>query len=134
MLKSQLSFFVLTFVLSQMTSGCIFRQQEMRPIGPDVRASLVIYFKSGVTREEIQKFWTEELSEPNPEGKGYRLRDGIGGILKIAPTQGHEGLAVTLFPKVTPEQRTEIKKTLEESPLVYRILEDVVPMDVKKID
>ena len=41
---------------------------------------------------------------------------------------------MTLFPNVTPAQRDELKKALEESPLVYRIPEDVAPMDVKKID
>jgi hypothetical protein len=61
-------------------------------------------------------------------------RPGIRAILRLLPVQDHEGIAVSFFPNATPAQREDIKVRVKSSPLVYKVLEDVVPQDIKSIE
>jgi len=106
----------------------------MRPIGPEVKASLVIYFKPGITNQQVEDFWHEVLSRPDPSGKGYYHRNGVGDIGRIAPVQGHEGISVSFFPDATKEERDEVIHDITSSPIVYKVLRDIAPADVKKLD
>ena len=119
---------------SFMLSGCPIRKNEMRPIGPEVRQNLVIFFKPGVGDKQVEGFFDEFLSKPDPNGKGFYLRKGIREFTRIHPVDGHEGIAISFFPNATNEERETIKRDIRSSPLVYRVLENVAPADVKKID
>jgi hypothetical protein len=115
--------------------ACPLHQNKMRPTGPHVKASLVIYFKQGVTDDQIEKFWHEVLSKPDPQGRGYYHRSGVGEISRIYPAlQGHEGISLLFFPDATNDEREEVQRDIRSSPLVYKVLENVIPADVKKID
>jgi len=107
-------------------------KQGMVPIGPDVKADLVIFFKLEATDDQIETFWQETLSVKS--NKGYWSRPGVLEILRLLPVQNHEGLAVTFFPNSTPAERDDIKARVKSSPLVYRVLEDVVPLDIKSLE
>jgi len=107
-------------------------KQGMVPIGPDVKADLVIFFKLEATHDQIETFWQETLSVKS--NKGYWSRPGIREILRLLPVQNHEGVAVTFFPNATPAERDDIKARVKSSPLVYRVLEDVVPLDIKSLE
>jgi hypothetical protein len=122
---------ILGFVSSQCSSK---RKDEVIPIGPEVKASLVIYFKKGVTEEQIKDFWQTILSKPDPRG-GHLNRDGVRDILSVfTPVQGHEAVAVTFFPDASQEDRDKLKTDVRSSPIVYKVLENVSPAEVKKID
>jgi hypothetical protein len=105
---------------------------EMVPIGPDVKADLVIFFNLDATHDQIETFWQETLSAKS--NKGYMTRPGIREILRLLPVQDHEAIAVTFFPNATPAQRDDVKARVKSSPLVYKVLEDVVPQDIKSIE
>jgi hypothetical protein len=107
-------------------------KQEMVPIGPDVKADLVIFFTLDATHDQIETFWQETLSIKS--NKGHMSRPGIRAILRLLPVQDHEGIAVSFFPNATPAQREDIKVRVKSSPLVYKVLEDVVPQDIKSIE
>jgi ketosteroid isomerase-like protein len=107
-------------------------KQDMVPIGPDVRADLVIFFKTDATHDQIENFWEETLSIKS--NKGHSPRPGIRELLRLLAVQDHEGIAVTFFPNATPAQRDDIKARVKSSPLVYKVLEDVVPQDIKSIE
>ena len=112
--------------------GCSQRKaDEMIPIGPDVKADLVIFFKTGTSSEDIYKFATETISIP--EEKGYRHLPGIWQVLYILPIDGHEGYAVTFFPEATEAQRELVKSRVETSPIVYKVMENVAPKDIQKV-
>ncbi|MGI9165083.1 MAG: hypothetical protein ACR2G5_01610 [Pyrinomonadaceae bacterium] len=119
-----------------MSLACPWQKHEdMRPIGPAVNASLVIYFKARVTEKEISHFLEETLTYPDPQGRGHHHKDGVGTILRVnRPVQGHEAIAVTFFENATHAQRGEIKSAVLASPIVYKILDNVAPAEVKKID
>jgi len=111
------------------------KEDKLVPIGPDVKANLVIYFNTGVTEGQINAFSQEVLSRQNPEGRGYKLRDGIGLQLRVFPSvQGHEAIAITFFSNATQTQREEVKVAVLSSPVVYKVLENVAPADVKKLE
>ena len=107
-------------------------KQDMVPIGPDVKADLVIFFKLHATHDQIETFWQETLSIKS--NKGHMSRPGIRGILRLLPVQDHEGIAVRFFPNATPAQREDIETRVKSSPIVYKVLEDVVPQDIKSLD
>lgn len=107
---------------------------DLRPIGPEVRASLVIYFKSGATQEQISSFTKEVLSRPHPEGRGHYQPVGVQSLLRVRAVQGHEGIAITFFPNATDEQRQNLRDAVNASPVVYKVLENVSPADVKALD
>jgi hypothetical protein len=112
-----------------------YEKNEMIPIGPEVKASLVIYFKAGTTDEQIEDFWHGVLSDPDPQGRGYSHRPGVGDLMRVFPAvQGHEGIAITFFPEATENQRDELEAEIKSSPIVYKVLKDVAPKDVKKLD
>ncbi len=107
----------------------------MVPFGPDVPASLVVYYKASVTDEQIENFLQEVLSIPHPEGRGYNLREGVAERLRVfPPVQGHEATAITFSANATQAQREDIRSAVSSSPLVYKVLENVAPADVKKLD
>lgn len=105
-------------------------KDEMVPIGPEVRADLVIYFRDGVSDEQVSKFWNEVLSNPHPSGRGTWPKDGISEILAVPAVQGHEGVAVRFSRTATEAQRERVKADVNSSPVVYRVLENVAPKDI----
>jgi hypothetical protein len=110
-------------------------RDEMVPVGPEVKAGLVIYYKTGVADEQIEDFINQVLSKPHPSGIGTIPRDGIRGPLRVfPPVQGHEATAVTFFPNATTAQREELKADAISHPIVYKVLENVAPKDVKTIE
>lgn len=125
----------LSLLLAFFTWPCSRDKEKMIPIGPDIKASLVIYFKTSASHEEINQFVQTVLSKPDPEGRGYYNRDGVRDILKVyPPVQNHEGYAVTFSPDATQAQRDQLKAAVSASPIVYKLLENIAPADVKKID
>jgi hypothetical protein len=105
------------------------------PIGPDAKADLLVYFRADATSNEIDEFLNEYILLPNPTGKGFRQPDGVKVFMRIfPPVQGHEGIALRFFPDDLPEKKDKLKKAIENSPIIYKILEDVAPSDVKSFD
>jgi hypothetical protein len=114
-------------------ASCGTRQSsEIQPIGPDVGYDLVIYFKDGTTRDQIEEFWETVLATRGETG--HDLSPGIRSVLRVAPVQGHEAVAVSFSSNATPTERQDVKNRVTNSPIVYRVMENVKPDDVKKID
>ena len=106
----------------------------MEPVGPGVRADFLIYFKTGATDAETNLFYKDVLSRPSPDGRGYSNPPGVKTVLRLSEVQGHEGVAVTFFPAATREQRENLKRSVQSSSLVYKIIENAVPANVKRLD
>lgn len=137
--RQNLTFISVLFV-ALLNTACIrtspsYQSNEMFPVGPEVKASLVIYYKAGVTDEQIQEFSQQVLFRSDPNGLGHSHRPGVIETLQIfEPVQGHESTAVTFSPDATQAQRNELKADIMSSPLVYKVLENVALKDVKKLD
>lgn len=99
--------------------------------GPNKPTSLVVFFKKGTTYEEIESFHKEVLTKPHPEGKGRFLQDGVAGQFHLLEA-GYEGVGINFSTDSTVEQRERLKKNIQESPIVYKVLENAIPSDVMK--
>ena len=110
-----------------------YKHEQMIPIGPEVEASLVVYFKHGITHDQIEYFWENVLSYPDPRGRGHAHREGVGMVSREAAVEGHEGVAINFRGNATEAQRDQIKRDVSASPIVFRVLENVAPADVKKL-
>jgi hypothetical protein len=117
-----------------MLSACPFRKNEMRPVGPEVKHDLVIFFKVGVSNQQVEEFFDEILARRNPTGTGFRLRAGIREYSREHPVDGHEAVSISFFPSATVEERETVMRDVKSSPIVYRVLENVAPADVKKLE
>jgi ketosteroid isomerase-like protein len=109
-------------------------RDKMVRVGPDVKASLVIYFKVGVTGEQIEAFSLRYLHGAIDERRGTPLREGICEFLRLFPLQSHDAIAIQFCESAGEEQRRTIKAAILSSSVVYKVLENVAPADVKRID
>jgi hypothetical protein len=126
--------FVVAVVVGSFLSACTQpNNNEMIRIGPDVQADMVIYYKADVTEDQINYFLENVIGRPDPRGRGHDFRDGITSSLRVS-TEGHVGTAITLSGKLTQAEREEIRKEILSSPIVYKVLENVAPADVKKLN
>jgi hypothetical protein len=76
-----------------------WRHEKMVPFGPDQKASVVIYFRKGVTRQEASDFDRDVLEEPTRRPPGHGLPAFVGVYLRLLPSQanGHEAIALTFL-------------------------------------
>ena len=126
--------YVLTGVLMLAASCSAPEQDKMAHFGVDKPVSLLIFYKAGVTDDQIHDFLREVLSRPHPQGKGHNMRDGIALTFRAPPVEGHGATAVAFSADAAPSKREEIMRDVKSSQVVYKVLENVAPADVKKLD
>ena len=105
----------------------------MYPIGPEVTADLIVYFKMDATHEQIEGFWNNVLSYPDPSGRGQSLRPGVGRLSRVESVEGHEGIAIIFFSNAADTDRAQLRRGIEASPIVFTVLENVAPVGVKTL-
>ena len=121
-----------TCLLGLLSLACPIKsdKNEMVPIGPTVKADILVYLNHNLSHEEVNAFIKTVLSRPHPEGRGDDLAPGVRTRLALRPVEGHEGIALTFFPNASKEQREELLRSIKASPLVYRVLENTTPDSV----
>jgi hypothetical protein len=97
--------------------------------GPDDRADILFFFKKETSNDEINHFLHYEVGVPDPNGHGFGLMEGIRGWF-VVYRQGYEGYALELLPNITPEQRRKILDVIDNSPIIFRVYENVVPNEI----
>jgi hypothetical protein len=122
---------LLIFGVAMFGVSCYSTGPEV-PIGPDTKHDLLIFFKRDATHDQIENFYTEVLRYPSG-GEHYPL-PGIKEELRVFPVDGYEAIAVKFFANATQTQREDIKSRVRASSLVHKVMENVVPQDIKKVD
>ena len=100
--------------------------EQMIRSGPDVQT---IIHKKSATDEQIAKFWEEGVSRPDPRGGHWPL-DGVAGMTRLN-IQGHVATAIDLRADISQGQRDEIMSAINSSPIVYKVMEDVIPSEIE---
>lgn len=108
-----------------------FQKERVVKFGPDVKADLVIVFKSDVLSEQVEDFRRNVLQITTSTEGEREYSSGIRQYLRVLPIQEHEAIALTFYESITLTQREEIMRRVKSSPLVYRVFEDVAPANVK---
>ncbi|MEP7212931.1 MAG: hypothetical protein ABI791_07640 [Acidobacteriota bacterium] len=130
--KPKMTLYFLFIILLSSCSPFAKQNNDMKSIGPDVPANLVIYFKLGTTENEINQCYRNAIYLDRPDGRGEGVHDGFGSFLRLLPSQanGHDAIAITFKPNATDDQRRAIKEALESCAIVYEIFENVAPKDI----
>jgi hypothetical protein len=115
--------------------GDASEKEEFRA-APEIKASLVIFFKAGVTDDEIRKLFTNiQLALTLRRRLVKNLQPEICNILRVYPSvQNHERIALTFCDVTDKDDRDAIGKVIKASSSVYKVLEDIAPIQVTKID
>lgn len=104
-------------------------------VGPELQASLVVYFKAGVTDDQITKFLSDLHFVLTLSHRLIKDEREICNLLRIYPAfQKHERMALTFCEATAKEDRENITKVIKSSSLVYKVLENIAPVDVRSID
>ena len=104
------------------------KQGEVKEIfNVDSKAELLFFFKKESSKEARNYFYENMLNKPVQSG--YLPRDGVQALFGV-DRNGYEGFGITFRSDATKEQREDIKKRLGESPIVYKVFENVLPKEV----
>lgn len=108
-----------------------YQKQKIVRFGPEVKASLVIVFKPDVTDEQVEGFRRSVLRVATSNETESNYLSGIRQYLRVLPIQKHNAVALTFHEDIAQAQREGIMKRVKSSPLVYKVFENIAPVDVK---
>lgn len=108
-----------------------YQKQKIVKFGPQVRASLVIVLKPGLTDEDVEAFRRDVLQiQLSSEGERKYLA-GVSQYLRVPAIEKHEVIALTFQEGINKAEREEVLRRVNSSPLVFKVYEDLAPADVK---
>jgi hypothetical protein len=134
MSKSWLILSAVLLALCFQTASCT-NQSENKMVelgGPNKATELVVFFKKDATHEQIEDFNNKVLSKPHPQGRGYYMLDGIAFQFSLIEA-GYKGMGINFSTDATPELKEQLKRSIQQSPIVYKVYENVVPSAVKDL-
>jgi hypothetical protein len=105
-------------------------EPPLQTMGPDQRASLVIYYRPGTTDQQIVDFVKHKLeSYPSKVHDGKDLPDFVSEYLALLPSQanGFDGSALTFKPGVHGAAVDSFVSMVQSDPRVARIFRDTPP-------
>lgn len=137
-MNNKLKYIIFCFFLVVSVACSYFdrREGESERIGPNVPASLVIYFKGGASEEQIDNFYRNQLFARRADGRGEDHKFGIRSDFRLLPSQanGHDAIAVTFHENVSEEDRRKARASFESSEVVYKVFENIAPKDIQDIE
>ncbi len=123
--------FVSIFVLLPSCSQKSRVDDRINIMSPDVNGSFVFFFKKETTSDEILEFHRTVTGTPFGSS-GFSNLPGIMTGVKIR-LNGFEGETINFQPNATEAEKAFVKKRVSESPLVYKVYENVIPSQIKDL-
>jgi hypothetical protein len=110
------------------------KKEEIR-FGPELKASLVVYFKTDVTEKQITRFFGDLQLGLALKHRLLKGENEFCDYLRVYPAlQNHERVALTFCEGAAKMDRDVIRETIKSSPLVYKMLENIAPVEVRSIN
>ena len=108
-----------------LTKGWVLWANEPMQViwgGVGSQASEVVYYIPGVTQAQMESF----------ERGAFDSNADTSYFVRLSPSQayGHDAFAIGLSPSVSEVRRKQIRLALSQSPLVFRVYDDVAPRDI----
>ena len=118
------------FILTQF-SACQQKPDDsiVKWADPTDKIPIVFYFKKGTTNDEINYFLDNVIGHQRADGRGTDFLGGMQGTFQVR-NQDYEGYAIELRKNITQEERENILRAINNSPLVYKVFENVVPNEI----
>ena len=98
-----------------------YRVEPVRPMIPPVANKII--FKKGVSSDEVQVFWHDDLSTQHPGG-GYLSLPGVQTMSTALPEDGHEVIVFSFFETATEDQKAAVRDRILASSKVLHLQED----------
>lgn len=110
-----------------------WRHGQMVSLGPDQRASAVIYFRKEITNRQVEDFNSTVLMRPAPprhDGRDYPAF--VSTYLRLLPgrANGHEAIALTFVRNAPPEKVNAYLATIEADSRVETVFLNIAPNSV----
>ena len=116
------------FFLFQVSSCKAQDNEKVEFFNVNKKTEIVFFYTKESTEEERTYFDENILTKEHPGG-GYWTRDGVQTVFSVA-NAGFEGSGVKFVKGATKEQKTDIKKRLEDSPIIYKVFENVIVSEI----
>jgi hypothetical protein len=108
------------------------REQTDVKMGRNVRAELIVVFKSNVSPDDRARFNEETIGRKIPGRDGVSFRKGIEASLALPNVcLNRDGLALKLRDDITDDQLQDIKSAISNSFLVDTLFENIEPTNVQ---
>jgi hypothetical protein len=102
--------------------------------GPDRKASMVIYFRKGISPQQVEDFNESVLMGPaEPRHAGRDYPSFVQTYLGLIPSQanGHEAVALTFFNNTATDKVNAYLATIEGDSRVDKVFLNVSPDSIK---
>lgn len=117
----------LTLTVTAQSQSCSKQDEVEEIFSIKSKVELLFFFRKNSSRKARDHFYENVLNQP--VSGGYWPRDGVKATFGI-DRNGYEGFGFKFSKDATEQQRKDIKRLLLESPIVYRVYENVVPNDI----
>ncbi|HLA11142.1 MAG TPA: nuclear transport factor 2 family protein [Pyrinomonadaceae bacterium] len=107
------------------------QREKVVKFGPQVKASLVIVLKSGLTDEEVEAFRRDVLQITSSNEAERKYLSGVSQYLRVPAIEKHEAIALTFQDDICKAEREEVMRRVNSSPLVFKVYQDIAPVDIK---
>jgi len=106
--------------------------EQMISFGPDQKASMVIYFRKGITSQEVEDFNSSILEVPMPQAPGHGHPAFVRSYLRLAPMQanGHEAIALNFLDSVSNDKVTAYLTRIKADIRVESVFLNVAPNSI----
>ena len=108
-----------------------YQGEKIVKFGPQVKASLVIVLKAGLTDDDVENFRRDVLQITSSNEGGRKYLAGVSQYLRVPAIERHEAIALTFQADISKAEREEVRRRVNSSPLVFKVYEDIAPADIK---
>lgn len=126
MLLLPVGFFGSAFIAKHFEMGA-YREDPMVPLTPEV--SNIVIFVDNLTNDQMNSFWDETLATEREDKRGHTSLPGISGVTRLPAKDGREVVEFSFFANATQEQKDFVYSKVKESPLVFKLLENISTKD-----
>jgi len=115
------------------TSACTAQKENpmVKWKGLNDANDLVFLYKKGTSYEQKEIFQNNVVYKPRIDGRGHDPRDGVIDVMLGRIAGDYDGGIINFSKEAPQEQKENLKRAIEESPLVYKVFVDVVPGEIK---
>ena len=108
-----------------------WRHEKMVSFGPDKKASAVIYFRKGITSQQVEVFNSTVLEVPTSQSPGHGHPAFVQTYLRLAQANGHEGIALTFFDNASADKVNAYLTTIRADSRVEKVFLNTSPSSIR---